>query len=72
MGMSIIAVGDYVIPAFDPEKDAEFEHVWERMWTPCKVLNVYKNGNLRARSDDGRTKWRGPVSGFQHADQNPK
>lgn len=62
---SKIGVGDYVIPAPDEDEHQEFLAVWDRMWTPCRVLNVYKNGNLRARTDDGRTTWHGPVSGFQ-------
>lgn len=49
-----IMVGDYVVP------DDEYAKVW----TPCKVLNLYKNGNLRARSDDLRVSWHGPADGF--------
>lgn len=55
--MSDISVGDYVIPD-DPE-------VPDSLWTPCRVLNVYKNGNLRARDDAGTVSWRGPVVNFK-------
>jgi hypothetical protein len=58
------AVGDYVIPAPDEDDLREFPH-WDRMWPPCRVKNVYKNGGLRARSDSGDCEWRGPVSGFK-------
>lgn len=59
--MSEIGVGDYVVPYFP-----EFPTV---QLTPCRVLNVYKNGTLRARSDDGHVQHVGPVSGFRKADR---
>lgn len=62
-----LRVGDYVIPKPDEDEDPEFLANWDRLWTPCRVLNIYKNGSLRARSDDKRNEWRGPIDGFQLA-----
>jgi hypothetical protein len=52
-------VGDYVIP-----DEAGYE-----AWPPCKVLNMYKNGDLRARSIDGRTEIRGPWILYKKVDR---
>lgn len=62
--MSNIAVGDYVIPAKDLDADEFFVDNWQRIWTPCRVRNVYKNGQLRAVADDKSISWKGPVDGF--------
>lgn len=64
---NVIQEGDYVIPAPDDDEDPEFLPIWDRMWTPCRVIRIYKNGNLWARSDNSDMVWRGPVSGFQLA-----
>lgn len=55
--MSGIKVGDYVVP--------HYPHFPRLALTPCRVRNVYKNGTLRARSDDGSVEWKGPVDGFR-------
>lgn len=52
---------DYVIPFAD---DDEFDN---KGWTPCRVIRIYANGNLWARSDKGDLSWRGPVSAFKLA-----
>lgn len=59
-----IEVGDYVIPAKDLDADEFFVDNWQRIWTPCRVRAVYKNGQLRARADDGKIEWKGPIEGF--------
>lgn len=52
-----IRVGDYVIPD-DPETP-------DSIWTPCRVMDIHKNGNLRARDDAKTLFWRGPVGNFK-------
>ena len=59
--MSAIQVGDYVIPHCP-----EFPNA---LLAPCRVRNVYKNGKLRALSDDGSVEHVGPVDVFKKADQ---
>ncbi|QGJ95008.1 hypothetical protein SEA_REDWATTLEHOG_147 [Gordonia phage RedWattleHog] len=66
--MSDIQPGDYVIPVDDDAGDFHGIDL-SGVWTPCKVLNVYKNGNLRARSDDRKVLWHGPVTGFRKTDR---
>jgi hypothetical protein len=62
-----IQENDYIIPRPDEDENDEFLDIWDRIWTPCRVIRIYKNGNLWARSDQGTLSWRGPVSGFQLA-----
>ena len=59
--MSDIKVGDYVVPHYPEFPNARL--------TPCRVRNVYKNGKLRALSDDGSVEHVGPVDIFKKADQ---
>lgn len=60
--MSDIQVGDYIVPV----TVIDGIDVSDAM-TPCRVLNVFKNGNLLARSDDHRVEWRGLPEGFRKA-----
>ena len=54
-----IKVGDYVTPQDDDGDE------YDRAWVPCKVVNVYKNGNLRAVGET--SSWHGPIDGFKIA-----
>lgn len=66
--MSEIKVGDYVIPGEEPGGYDDGIDLSD-IWTPCRVLNVYANGNIRARSDDRAILWHGPASGFRKTDR---
>lgn len=50
---------DYVIPVS--------EDIPDQTWTPCRVIRLYANGNLWARSDNGEVVHRGPISHFKLA-----
>lgn len=57
----MIQENDYVVPVFDDGDD------FQALWTPCRVIRIYQNGRLWARSDDGHTSHRGAVSAFRLA-----
>lgn len=50
---------DYVIPIAEDIPDSA--------WTPCRIIALYANGNLWARSDNGEVSHRGPISRFKLA-----
>lgn len=65
-GTSHIQVGDYIVPDEDIDVGDGVVVPADQAWgPPAKVLNVYKNGNLRARTDDGRCEWTGKASAFR-------
>ncbi|QIG58272.1 hypothetical protein SEA_SKOG_120 [Gordonia phage Skog] len=61
-----IKVHDYVVPIMEIEIDDELVDVSDKM-TRCQVTHIYKNGKIRAVSDDGAVRWLGEASGFRLA-----
>lgn len=63
--MAMLKPGDYVRPIVKID-GADVGSVM----TECQVVNVYKNGNIFATSDDGSVTHHGPASGFQKIRSN--
>ncbi|UAW08300.1 hypothetical protein SEA_WHITNEY_53 [Gordonia phage Whitney] len=57
-----LKVGDIVLPV----DYREFEDLFTDY--DLRVTHVFKNGNIRARTDDGRSTWDGGAEGFYRPD----
>ena len=56
--MSELKVGDEVLP----EEFREFEHSFQNYG--LRITRIYKNGNVRAETDNRDAVWVGHVDGF--------
>ncbi|KXO90919.1 Uncharacterised protein (plasmid) [Tsukamurella tyrosinosolvens] len=60
--MTDLQVGDIVLPVDYREYEAAFKQ------RPLRVTHVFKNGNIRAKTDDGRWRSDGPAEYFYRPD----
>lgn len=63
--MAILKPGDLVRPITEVDGIDATDAM-----TPCRVMVVYKNGNVHVASEDGKVTHHGPASGFQKIRSN--